>query len=119
MRKRFFGRCLLTAGIGGMTTLALSATPSEVTPPPASPAAQSSGAAAASGPADPNGQAGDEHWAFLKQYCSKCHNAEDWAGGVAFDTMSAEAFPDDAKIWEHAMVQAARPPDAPAGQSAA
>ena len=105
MRKRFFGRCLLTAGIGGMTTLALSATPSEVTPPPASPAAQSSGAAAASGPADPNGQAGDEHWAFLKQYCSKCHNAEDWAGGVAFDTMSADGIPDDAKIWEHAMVK--------------
>ena len=45
----------------------------------------------------------DQHWGMLKQYCSKCHNAEDWAGGVAFDTMTPEEIPDQAEIWEHAM----------------
>src|SRR5579872_5343599 len=99
MRKRFFGRCLLIAGVGGMTTLALAAVPPQgASGDQAAPAAQSSSAAGAS-------SAPDEHWAFLKQYCSKCHNAEDWAGGVAFDTMNADGIPDDAKIWEHAMVK--------------
>jgi hypothetical protein len=40
---------------------------------------------------------------MLKQYCSKCHNAEDWAGGVAFDTMTPEEIPEQAETWEHAM----------------
>jgi hypothetical protein len=45
----------------------------------------------------------DQHWGMLKQYCTKCHNAEDWAGGVAFDTMTPEEIPEQAEIWEHAM----------------
>ena len=45
----------------------------------------------------------DQHWGMLKQYCSKCHNAEDWAGGVAFDTMTPQEIPDQAETWEHAM----------------
>jgi len=40
---------------------------------------------------------------MLKQYCSKCHNAEDWAGGVAFDTMTPEDIPEQAETWEHAV----------------
>ena len=40
---------------------------------------------------------------MLKQYCTKCHNAEDWAGGVAFDTMEPQDIPEQAEIWEHAM----------------
>jgi len=40
---------------------------------------------------------------MLKQYCSKCHNAEDWAGGVAFDTMTPEEIPEQAETWEHAV----------------
>jgi hypothetical protein len=44
-----------------------------------------------------------QKWAFLNQYCSKCHNAEDWAGGVAFDSMSPQDIPDDAKTWEKAI----------------
>ena len=28
-------------------------------------------------------------WHMLQTYCTKCHNSEDWAGGVAFDTMNA------------------------------
>jgi Protein of unknown function (DUF1592)/Protein of unknown function (DUF1588)/Protein of unknown function (DUF1585)/Protein of unknown function (DUF1587)/Protein of unknown function (DUF1595) len=45
----------------------------------------------------------DQHWGMLKQYCSKCHNAEDWAGGIAFDTMTPQEIPDQAEIWEHAV----------------
>jgi hypothetical protein len=44
-----------------------------------------------------------EKWAFLEQYCSKCHNAEDWAGGVAFDTLIADNIPEDAETWEKAV----------------
>ncbi|MGH8258520.1 MAG: hypothetical protein ACREUG_02390, partial [Steroidobacteraceae bacterium] len=28
---------------------------------------------------------GQKDWGMLKEYCSKCHNTTDWAGGVAFD----------------------------------
>jgi hypothetical protein len=44
-------------------------------------------------------------WHMLQTYCTKCHNSEDWAGGVAFDTMSADSVGDDAKIWEEAIVK--------------
>ena len=47
----------------------------------------------------------DPHWAFLQQYCSKCHNSEDWAGGIAFDTMTPQDIPSDAKTWEHAVAK--------------
>src|SRR5690348_8002232 len=40
---------------------------------------------------------------FFDQYCSKCHNSTDWAGGVAFDTMPLEGMYDDAKVWEEAV----------------
>jgi mono/diheme cytochrome c family protein len=45
----------------------------------------------------------DDHAGFLNYYCSKCHNATDWAGGVAFDTMTFDSIPDDAETWEHAV----------------
>jgi hypothetical protein len=45
----------------------------------------------------------EQHWGMLKQYCSKCHNAEDWAGGIAFDTMTPNEIPDQAETWEHAV----------------
>jgi hypothetical protein len=44
-------------------------------------------------------------WHMLQNYCVKCHNTDDWAGGVAFDTMSAAAAGDDAKIWEEAIMK--------------
>jgi hypothetical protein len=44
-----------------------------------------------------------EKWAFLSKYCSKCHNTEDWAGGIAFEAMSADDIPDDAETWEKAV----------------
>ena len=48
---------------------------------------------AASAPADP-------HWGMLSTYCEKCHNATDWAGSIAFDTMQPTDIPQDAKTWE-------------------
>ena len=42
-------------------------------------------------------------WQLVENYCFECHNATDWAGGVAFDTMSADGVPEDAKVWEAAI----------------
>src|SRR4051812_35281657 len=44
-----------------------------------------------------------EKWAMLDKYCSKCHNTQDWAGGVAFDTLTPESIPEDAETWEKAV----------------
>src|SRR4026209_2394421 len=57
---------------------------------------------AADGAAAPSGVAA-EKWALLDKYCSKCHNTQDWAGGVAFDTLTPETIPDDAETWEKAV----------------
>jgi mono/diheme cytochrome c family protein len=40
-------------------------------------------------------------WSMLDTYCSECHNATDWAGGVAFDTMTPAEVPNDIDVWEH------------------
>ncbi|MDR2215065.1 MAG: DUF1592 domain-containing protein [Nevskiaceae bacterium] len=53
-----------------------------------------SGVAAAAG--DPAAQ----HWTLLNTYCEKCHNAVDWAGGVAFDTLQPGSIAKEAKTWE-------------------
>lgn len=44
-----------------------------------------------------------QHWGMLDKYCSECHNAIDWAGGVAFDTLEPGSVPADAEIWEEAI----------------
>jgi len=48
---------------------------------------------------------GDTHgrWGVIERYCVECHNATDWAGSVAFDTMSFDTLADDAKVWEAAV----------------
>ncbi len=43
---------------------------------------------------------GDKDVAFVDKYCSKCHNATDWAGGVAFDTLDHQNISGDGEIWE-------------------
>ena len=43
------------------------------------------------------------NWPMLDSYCAKCHNATDWAGGVAFDAMQAGNIASDAKTWEAAI----------------
>jgi hypothetical protein len=45
----------------------------------------------------------DQHLGMLREFCVECHNFEDWAGGVAFDTMTADGIPHDAAIWEAAV----------------
>src|SRR5687767_12680438 len=42
-------------------------------------------------------------WGVIERYCFECHNATDWAGGVAFDAMSFEGLAEDAKVWESAV----------------
>ena len=55
--------------------------------------------------ADAAGPAGGlpHDFSMLGRYCAKCHNTEDWAGGIAFDTLSPENIPQDAETWEKAM----------------
>src|SRR5262245_8307678 len=47
--------------------------------------------------------AAPKHWAVLGKYCTECHNTTDWAGGIAFDALSADSIPDDAETWEKAI----------------
>src|SRR5690242_7496224 len=69
------------------------------------PAPVAAGAAGAAG-ADVAARAGSPvaaNWHLLNDYCVKCHNATDWAGGLAFDTMSPDSVAADGEIWEKAM----------------
>ncbi len=77
--------------MGGATAYAASAGPPETMPGPWTPAL--AGAPRSVG----------ENWHVLEDYCEKCHNTTDWAGGVAFDTMSPDSVPADAEIWEKAV----------------
>ena len=43
------------------------------------------------------------NWQTVEDYCVKCHNTNDWAGSIAFDTLSANDVPKDSKIWEAAI----------------
>ncbi|HEY4214721.1 MAG TPA: DUF1592 domain-containing protein [Steroidobacteraceae bacterium] len=45
----------------------------------------------------------DSHFSmeeFTKQYCSNCHNTEDWAGGLAFDTLPESDMHANRDVWE-------------------
>ena len=43
---------------------------------------------------------GAPDYAVLETYCVECHNFEEWAGGVAFDTMDFSTLHADAEVWE-------------------
>jgi Protein of unknown function (DUF1592)/Protein of unknown function (DUF1588)/Protein of unknown function (DUF1585)/Protein of unknown function (DUF1595)/Protein of unknown function (DUF1587) len=45
----------------------------------------------------------EHNWEFVDKYCSACHNATDWAGGAAFETLDREDVTPDAKLWEEAV----------------
>ncbi|HUF71393.1 MAG TPA: DUF1592 domain-containing protein [Gammaproteobacteria bacterium] len=45
----------------------------------------------------------DEAWTVVEAYCIDCHNAQDLAGGRAFDELSAERIADNAEVWESAI----------------
>ena len=76
--SRYLLLATLTLGAAGLSTA------QAVTPPPG---------AAHAGIADQNNQ-------LLDDYCSKCHNATDWAGGLAFDTLERDSVGNDTKVWE-------------------
>jgi hypothetical protein len=59
-------------------------------------AAASAGTSAPDAPSDAHGA----HWKTIEDFCFKCHNTTDWAGSVAFDTMSAGEVPQESKVWE-------------------
>ena len=44
-----------------------------------------------------------KHWAVIDKYCFECHNTTDWAGGIAFDTMTLDDIPAEAETWEKAI----------------
>src|SRR5690606_6365746 len=40
---------------------------------------------------------------LLTQYCSDCHNSEDWAGSVAFDLLDVDSVDRETDTWEKAL----------------
>lgn len=64
-------------------------------PPVGSPGSASGRSAAGTPAATP--------WDALSARCEKCHNSVDWAGGIAFDTLSATDVASDAETWEKAV----------------
>ncbi|MDR2215451.1 MAG: DUF1592 domain-containing protein [Nevskiaceae bacterium] len=40
---------------------------------------------------------------LLEKNCGECHNSTDWAGSIAFDTMSLDDVSRDAEAWEKAV----------------
>lgn len=60
-------------------------------------------AQAASAPGAGPDDARAAHWKTVETYCFGCHNTSDWAGSLAMDTLSADAVPQDAKVWEAAI----------------
>ncbi|MEO6184722.1 MAG: DUF1592 domain-containing protein [Steroidobacteraceae bacterium] len=42
-------------------------------------------------------------WDLIEPMCGKCHNSTDWAGGVAFDTLSPQDIHGDVEVWENAV----------------
>jgi hypothetical protein len=85
-----------------MTVLAWGASPPDDTKASVNKATQHDNQPSGNEPKGPP-PAADDHWGFLNYYCSKCHNATDWAGSVAFDTMTEDGIADDAETWEHAV----------------
>ena len=43
---------------------------------------------------------GNSQWNTLKQYCSKCHNTDDFSGGFALDELDPGNLHPDAQLWE-------------------
>lgn len=43
------------------------------------------------------------HWQMIETYCTDCHNAAEFAGGIAFDRMSPDSLAENAELWEKAV----------------
>ena len=65
--------------------------------------AESNGSAASpagTAPSASGSHPGHGHWSVIEEYCLECHNAEDWAGGLAFDTLTPADVPENPEIFE-------------------
>lgn len=65
-------------------------------------AADPAQAAAVSADTSPS-DAQQSNWQTVENYCVHCHNTTDWAGKIAFDTLSPDGVPQESKIWEAAV----------------
>jgi Protein of unknown function (DUF1592)/Protein of unknown function (DUF1588)/Protein of unknown function (DUF1585)/Protein of unknown function (DUF1587)/Protein of unknown function (DUF1595)/Cytochrome C oxidase, cbb3-type, subunit III len=83
-----------------LTAVAYAAPAAPESATPRSPDATESPKAAEKAPLD---DVAAQKWTFFEHYCSKCHNVEDWAGGIAFESMSPHDIPQDAETWEKAI----------------
>src|SRR5690606_28812815 len=43
---------------------------------------------------------GDDPWQVVDEYCVSCHNATDWAGGIALDVLDRARIHADSEAWE-------------------
>jgi len=72
------------------------------------------------GVAHGQGAGTDAHQAFnglIDTYCEKCHNATDWAGGLALDTLDLGHAAEDPEVWEKAIGKLRGRLMPPAGES--
>src|SRR5687767_6959637 len=42
----------------------------------------------------------DDKFDFLNENCMECHNADDWAGSLAFDLIAPNEIADNVAVWE-------------------
>jgi len=42
----------------------------------------------------------DNHWAMFDQYCSDCHNSEDWAGELSLELFNADSVSQEPEVFE-------------------
>ena len=97
-------RLLQLASAAGLMALALAASANESPRTNVANASTSTSAASASPlSANPHAKSLEANWKLLEDYCVECHNATDWAGGVAFDTMEPGSVAADAEIWEESV----------------
>src|SRR5690606_16316190 len=54
----------------------------------------------------PAAEAQQDRAAFLDAYCMKCHNGEDYSGGLAFDLMPLADVTGNEAVWEKVLVKA-------------
>ncbi|MBK9250873.1 MAG: DUF1592 domain-containing protein [Proteobacteria bacterium] len=96
-RKASFGKAL--HGVSGALTLVLSGL--------------GAGGVIGAEAADPAKTFGN----LLGDYCSKCHNADDWAGSLAFDTVDVGHVGEDPQVWEKTITKLRGRLMPPAGQN--
>src|SRR5262245_52696944 len=94
----------VTASVAGHTlpALALTALAFATSPATAAQAEQATAAAPASTSATPSVQAFND---LISNNCNKCHNATDWAGSLAFDTLDVAHPGAEPEVWEKAILK--------------